>query len=153
MALPYEKSSTGDRAINEIQKVLRKFGCQQFGSMVDDERKEIRVYFKYRNRQISIPASMSGYAAMWLKEHPYSSRMRKSKIDHEREAMNVASIAVYSILRDYIKGQITAVETGILSFEGCFLGQILIGNTGKTFLELAQADQKLLPSPEVDNDA
>jgi hypothetical protein len=49
-------------------------------------------------------------------------------------AKQIGGVAVYSILRDWIKGQVTAVETGILSFEGAFLGQILLEN-GKTVEE------------------
>ena len=59
--------------------------------------------------------------------------------------MEIASVAVYSILRDWIRGQVTAIETGILSFEGAFLGQILLSN-GQTVLEHATS-QKLLPQP------
>lgn len=36
MALPYETATSGERAIGEIQKILRGFGCDQFGSMVND---------------------------------------------------------------------------------------------------------------------
>jgi hypothetical protein len=49
-------------------------------------------------------------------------------------------VAVYSILRDWIKGQITAIQTGILSFEGAFLGQILL-TSGKTVLEHVEAEK------------
>lgn len=142
MPLPYESSTAGDRALAEIQKILRQFGCTQFGSMVDDEAKEVRVMFKYRDREVVLPASMSGYAAAWLKEHPYGSRTRCTRTEHERKAMEIANTAVYSILRDWIKGQVTAIETGILSFEGAFLGQIMLPS-GKTVLEHAQGSGML----------
>ena len=57
----------------------------------------------------------------------------------------VGATAVYSILRDWIKGQTTAIETGVLSFEGAFLGQILLPS-GKTILETVE-HQKMLPAP------
>lgn len=113
MSLPYENATSGDRALGDMQKLLRRFGCNKFGSMVDDEAGE--------------------------------TRMRKSRTEHERQALDIASVAVYSILRDWIKGQITAVETGILSFEGAFLGQILLPN-GRTVLEHAER-QNLLEAP------
>jgi hypothetical protein len=143
MPLPYENSTSGDKALGEIQKLLRGFGCNKFGSMIDDDAKEIMVQFEYRGKPVSVKASISGYAGAWLREHPYSSRMRCTKIEHERKAMDVASIAVYSILRDWIKGQITAIETGILTFEGAFLGQILLPS-GQTILEHAQQSRLLL---------
>ncbi len=145
MSLPYENSTTGERALSDIQKLLRGFGCSKFGSMVDDEAKEIMVQFEYRGRPVSVRASIRGYAAAWLKEHPYTYRTKGSKTDHERKALQIASIAVYSILRDWIKGQITAIETGILTFEGAFLGQILLPS-GQTVLERLKTDN-LLPAP------
>jgi len=142
MSLPYENSTAGDKALGEIQKILRAFGCSKFGSMVDDEAGEILVQFEYRKQPVTVKASIQGYAAAWLKEHPYSSRMKKSRVEHERRALDVASIAVYSILRDWIKGQVMAIETGILSFEGAFLAQMMLPN-GKTVLDHV-AEQKLL---------
>ncbi len=144
MTLPYENATSGERALGEIQKLLRGFGCNKFGSLIDDAAGEVLVQFEYKGRQCSVKASTKGYAAAWLKAHPYSSRTRSTSAQHQRKALDIASVAVYSILRDWIKGQITAIETGILSFEGAFLGQILLGS-GKTVLEHV-ADQNLLPA-------
>lgn len=146
MGLPYENSTSGEKALGEIQKLLRGFGCNRFGSMVDDTAGEILIQFEYRERPVSVKASIKGYAAAWLKEHPYGSRMRCNRTEHERKALDIARMAVYSILRDWIKGQITAIETGILSFEGAFLGQIMLPN-GRTVLEHA-TEAKLLPGPQ-----
>lgn len=145
MTLPYSTATSGDKALGEIQKVLRAFGCSKFGSMVDDSAGELLVQFEYRGRMVSAKASTKGYAAAWLKENPWSSRMRSTRAEHERKAMDIASVAVYSILRDWIKGQVMAIETGILSFEGAFLGQILLPS-GKTILEHA-TETKLLEAP------
>jgi len=142
MTLPYENATSGDKALADIQKILNSFGCQQFGSMVDNEAKEIRIFFKWKNRQVSLSASMAGYAAAWLRHHPYSSRTRCSRAEHERKAVSTANTAVYSMLRDWVKGQVTAVEVGILSFEGAFLGQILLPS-GLTVLEHAKTSNLL----------
>lgn len=142
MALPYENTTAGNKALAELQTILRRFGCNKFGSMQDDSEGVLLVQFEYKGQMVSVKASINGYALAWLKEHPYTSRMRKSKIEHERAAKEVASVAVYSIIRDWVKGQIMAIETGVLSFEGAFLGQIMLPS-GKTVLEHAQT-QKLL---------
>lgn len=146
MTLPYENATSGERALGEIQKLLRAFGCTKFGSMIDDGEGTVLVQFVYKDRNVSVKASTKGYAAAWLREHPYGPRTKASRQQHERKALDTASVAVYSILRDWIKGQITAIETGILSFEGAFLGQILLGS-GKTVLEHV-AEQKILPALE-----
>lgn len=148
MALPYEGATSGEKAIGDIRKFLTTFGCSKFGTMTDTEKAEVMVQFEYRGRQVSVKASAKGYAAAFLKEHPWSSAMRKTRIEHERKALDVGQIAIYSILRDWIKGQITAIETGVMSFEGAFLGQILLPS-GKTVLEKIEADN-LLPAPEAE---
>jgi hypothetical protein len=153
MSLPYENATSGEKALGEMQKLLRGFGCTKFGSMSDDEAQEVLVQFEWRGRQCQVRASIRGYAAAWLKANPpkifhtdvAAGRAESKRIAAERKAMNIASVAVYSILRDWIKGQITAVETGILTFEGAFLGQILLPNTGKTVLEHVE-QTKLLPA-------
>jgi hypothetical protein len=147
MALAYENATSGEKALGEIQKLLRGFGCNKFGSMIDDEAGEILVQFEYRGRQCNVKASIKGYAAAYLREHPatvYQTDINAGRADAkrkaaDRKALDVASVAVYSILRDWIKGQIMAIETGILSFEGAFLGQILLSN-GKTVLDHALSE-------------
>lgn len=146
MSLPYENATSGDKALGDIQKLLRQFGCKKFGSFIDEDEQILTVQFVHRGKTVSIPASMRGYAAAWLQAHPYTSRMKKTKVEHERQALEKASVAVYSVVRDWVKANVTLVETGIMSFEGAFLGQILLPN-GQTILDYAQR-QDLLPGPE-----
>lgn len=147
MSLPYENATSGEKALGEIQKLLRSFGCNKFGSMIDDEAQEILVQFEWRGRQCQVRASIRGYAAAWIKAHPYNSNHRYPRKQHERRALDIASVAVYSILRDWIKGQVMAIETGILTFEGAFLGQILLPGSGNTVLE-AVFQREMLPALE-----
>ena len=140
MSLPYENASSGAAALDDIHKVLTRFGCARFGTMTDNEKGELLVQFTYRDKDVSVKASYRGYAAAWLREHPYNpSRHRRSRTEHESRATAQAKISVCSILRDWIKGQITAIEVGILSFEGAFLGQILLGD-GRTVLDHATSN-------------
>jgi len=150
MALPYSTATSGEKALGEIQKLLRAFGCNKFGSMVDDAAGELLVQFEYRRRMVSVKASTKGYAAAWLKENPWNYRRAGTEQQHRKKALDIASVAVYSILRDWIKGQVMAIETGILSFEGAFLGQIMLPS-GKTVLEHAQQGN-LLTAPQGAND-
>jgi len=138
MGLPYENATSGAGALEEVGKVLKRFGCTRFGTMTDSEAGELIVQFTARGRNVTVKASIRGYAAAWLKEHPYGPRVRATKTQHERRAMEQAEISACSILRDWIKGQITAVEVGLVSFEGAFLGQILLGS-GKTVMEHTEA--------------
>lgn len=145
--LPYENATSGERAIQDMQKILHTFGCQSFGQMMDYETGTLLVQFKWNDLRVSIPASVHGYAAAWLRHNPHTYRTRCTKVEHERKAKKIASVAVYSILRDWIKGQVTAIETGMLTFEGAFLGQILLPS-GLTVLETVNEQQLLPAAPE-----
>lgn len=134
MPLQYENATSGKTAVDDMQKILRGFGASSFGVMEDFEAKAVIVQFVWRERRVTIKASSAGYAAAWLRQHPYSLRMKVGRIDHERRAVKQAQLSVYSIIRDWIKGQVTAVEVGMLSFEGAFLGQIMLP-TGETVLD------------------
>ena len=141
--LPYENATSGDAALTELNRILTRFGCSRFGTMTDNELGELIVQFSYRQRVVSVRASFRGYAAAWLKANPYTSRTRATKQGHEAKAVAQARISVCSVLRDWVKGQVVAIETGILTFEGAFLGQILLGN-GRSVLEHVTESKVLL---------
>lgn len=139
MSLPYETSTAGEKALSELQRTLAKFGCQTFGTMTDAERGCTIVQFKWRGRTISLEASWKGYASAWLKEHPYKFTYQRSLQEHERKAMAQAQISVCSVLRDWVKGQITAVECGVMSFDCAFLPHMLLSD-GRRVADKVQAD-------------
>lgn len=146
MSLPYMNSTSGRSAIDDIRKTLIAFGCTKFAPMEDFEDGTVRIQFEHRGRMVEVTASAKGYAAAYLHEKPWNNRMRTNRAAYERKALEQGQIAVWSILRDWIKGQLTAVECGILSFDGAFLGQILLpdGRTVHSHVD----ERGLLPQPD-----
>lgn len=124
-SIPYESCVGGDQALNEIAKILAKFGCQSFGHMTDAENGKTIVQFKWRNQQISLEASWKGYAAAYKKAHPKHTDAR---------ALEIGKRAVCSCLRDWVKGQVTAVECGVMSFGAVFMPHMLLP-TGERVLD------------------
>jgi len=149
MSLPYSNSTSGRSAMDDIRKTIQAFGCSKFAPMEDFDAGKVIIQFEYRGRMVQVEASAKGYAAAWLRQNPWNSRMRRTPKEHEAQALQKGQVAVWSILRDWIKGQLTAIETGILSFEAAFLGQILLP-TGETVHQRI-ASQGLLPSPQEPN--
>lgn len=144
--VPYESATSGAAARDEITKLLRRLGCESVGFMDNFDKHEVVLQFVHRGRPVVLRASAKGWAAMYLKAHPYnSSRMRKSRADHEASALRQGFVAVNSILRDWVKGQVMAVECGVMSFEMVFVGHML-GEDGRSLLEHL-SETKLLPSP------
>ena len=145
--VPYENATSGAAARDEITKLLRRFGCESVGFMDDFEKKEILLAFRHRGRQVQLRASAKGWAQMYLKAKPYNSRYsRGARVDYEQKAMAQGLIAVNSILRDWVKGQVTAVECGILQFEAVFMPYTLT-HDGTPLLEKL-ATMNLIPQIE-----
>lgn len=144
MPIPYEGATSGAKAREEVVKILRRFGCERVGFMDEFAEQAVLLAFEHRGRPIQLRASAKGWAAAYLREHPWTAKRRCTKQEWEAKALRQGMIAVDSILRDWVKGQVTAIETGILSFEAVFLPYML-GSDGRPLYERAQ---QLLPAPQ-----
>lgn len=147
MALPYSRATAGAAALGEAEKILRKFGCSNFGTMTDWDRGVLICQFTWKERRVSIEASWRGYAEAWLKENPWGHRMRRDRKAHEMLAREAGERAVPSILRDWIKGQVTAVEMGLMPFDHAFMPHMLTHDGGR----LVDRAMVLLEAPKADN--
>jgi len=113
--------------------------------MDDFEKHEVLLAFTHRGRPVQMRASAKGWAQLYLKRHPYSyGRHRRHRVEYEQDALKQGHVAVNSILRDAIKGQVTLIECGILSFEAVFMPH-MIAPDGRPLLEHVAEH---LPKPE-----
>lgn len=142
-SIPYESCVGGDAALAEIGKILGKFGCQSFGHMTDAENGKTIVQFKWRDQQISLEASWKGYAAAYLTAHPWTSSRSGNRQAYEAKALELGRRAVCACLRDWVKGQITAVECGVMSFGAVFMPHILLP-TGERVIDRVTGPNGLL---------
>ena len=138
VAVPYENATSGDQARGEIMKILRAFGCSNIGFMDDFENHTLLLAFKHRERSVQLQASAQGWANMFMKRRPYRWQYnRKTEHDYQQAALRQGDIAVNSILRDWIKGQVTAIECGVLTFDAVFLPYMLT-NDGRPIVQRLQ---------------
>ncbi len=144
MSISYAAASTGQKAREEISRILRAFGCEFIGFMDNFDDHSVLLAFTHRGRQLQLRASAKGWAALYLKKQPWNGNRRSLRQNYEQAVLRQGHIAVNSILRDWIKGQVTAVECGILSFEAVFLPFIL-DVSGRPMLDRVI---ELLPKPE-----
>ncbi|QDZ10561.1 hypothetical protein [Devosia ginsengisoli] len=144
-SVPYASATSGVAARTEITNILRRFGCSNVGFMDDYQNHEVLLAFEHRGNRVQLRASAKGWAAMFLKAEPWTPQRRSTRQQYEQAALDKGLIAVNSVLRDWVKGQITAVETGVLSFAGVFL-PYMIAADGRPVLEHIQA-AKLLAAP------
>lgn len=134
MTLPYYKATSGAAAREDIRDMLRRFGCENVGFMENFEEQSLLLVFTHRGRKMQLKASGQGWAALYLKENPWNSRFRKSLKQYEIEVLHQGAVAVNSILRDWVKGQIMAIECGILSFDAAFM-PFMLGRDGRPLFE------------------
>ena len=76
MSVPYAHANS-EGARKEITDTLRRFGCESVGFMDDFEGKAVILAFRHRGRQVQLRASATGWAALYIKENPWSSRRYK----------------------------------------------------------------------------
>jgi hypothetical protein len=108
------------------------------------ERHELLVAFSHRRRRVQLTASAKGWAQMYLKQKTWSYSHRRNRTEYEQDILR--QVAINSILRDWIKGQVTVIGTGILSFEAVFMPFMLTAD-GLTLVDWI-SETNLLPAPE-----
>jgi hypothetical protein len=72
--------------------------------------------------------------------------MRKTRAEHEQAALRQGYVAAHSVVRDWLKAQITVIECGFAKFETMFMPYMLT-NDGRTVGERME-ETGLLPAPE-----
>ena len=142
-SIPYANATTGTQAREEVIKILRQLGAESVGFMDNFEVGEVLLAFIHRGRNVQLRASAKGWAQMYLKTEPVELHETRDPRGLRGKALRQGHIAVNSILRDWIKGQATAIECGILSFEVVFM-PLMLGGDGRPVLDRAV---ELLPPP------
>ena len=142
MSLPYEHATSGRRAIDDIKKILNRFGVDQIAEGQDFRTHTIVISFSHKDRRVKVEASAQGWCDAYIRANPYSSRMKKSLEAYQAACLEQGHMAVCSMLRDWIKGQVSAVETGLFTFETAFFGQ-LVTEDGRTVAERMKGNLQL----------
>lgn len=144
--VPYENASSGAAARDEISKLLRRFGAEKVGFMDNFDSSEVILQFVHRGRPVVLKASAKGWAALYLKSKPYSRRSRGTQTAYEQKALAQGFVAINSILRDWVKGQVTAVECGMMDFDAVFMPHMIAAD-GRSIIDHIR-QSKMLPPPE-----
>jgi hypothetical protein len=132
--MPYTYARSGKNARDEITRLLAAIGCTKIGFMDDFEQDEVILQFEHRGQTARLRASARGWAALHLSKFPHQSRMKVSKQAYEEGALTQGQIAVNSVLRDWVKGQMMAIECGMMNFNTAFAAHMVLDN-GRTVAE------------------
>ena len=151
-SIPYVHATSGVNARNKITTMLHDLGCDEVGIMDDFANRAVIVVFKYDGRHYQLKAYAAGWAAMYLKANPWRSGRHGTKADYEAKWLAQGQMAVNSMLRDWVKGQVTAIQTGLFQFHHAFLPHALT-NDGQTVIERLESPgiNLFLPPGRVDD--
>ena len=144
--IPYSGATSGDKARVEIVKLLRQMGCNKAGFFDEFETGTVLLAFEHMGRPVQLRASAKGWAAWYLKEKPHSSRYRSTVKQYETRALEQGMIAVNSILREWVKGSVSAIQGGIMPIKAVFMAH-MITNDGRTMIERV-SEHNMLPAPK-----
>ena len=150
MSVPYASATSGERARSEITRhaCCSGSGASPVGFMDEFAEGRLLLAFRWRGQSVQLRASARGWADLFLKENPWHSRRRYTKAEWHAKALDQGMIAVNSILRDWVRDKITAIETGIVELRQVFL-PYLVTATGETVAELVdRRGNQILELPE-----
>ncbi len=128
--VPYEFSNSGMRAREEIERMLNNFGCDPVTFMERSEYSKegkfhtLVLLFTFKRMNVRVNVSGQGWANFYLRRKPHTSRSHYNAEEYTQRALKQGSIAISSLLRDWVKSQLTLIETQIMSFEQAFLPHI-----------------------------
>jgi hypothetical protein len=148
--IAYASATAGHRAREETIKWLRRLHCEGIGFYDHFEEHELELHFRHRGRSHRLMVSAKGYAQGLLKQNPYNGHRRVghrrlSRTEYEQQLLEQAHIAVSSILRDWVKGAVNAIESNAMTFEAAFMPHMLTAD-GRTVLQRI-TESNLLPPP------
>ena len=103
MSAPYASANAGNHAREEITQTLRRFGCEEIGFLDQYERHEVLLHFTHRGRQVQLRASAKGWAALYLKQKPWTHWCRTPRVEYEQAALRQGHVAISSLLRDWFR--------------------------------------------------
>jgi len=122
--VPYSRANSS-KPRDEITKLLIRLGCTKVGFMDELEEHAVVLFFVHRGNPVRLKVSALGWAEMYLKDHP------KTPLP---TAIKQGLIAINSILRDWVKGMVTAIETNAFTADALFL-PFVVSPKGTTLAE------------------
>jgi hypothetical protein len=142
MGVPYAGATTGLRAREEITRLLRGFGCEiGFADKFDEH--EVLLYFKsVGGRCICGHRPRDGRGCLSRRSHGATSITARNRSGSRPRLGRGPLLLTRS--SEIGKGQTTAIETGILSFEAVFMPYMLTAD-GRPLIERVS---ELLPKPD-----
>lgn len=142
--LPYQASDVSvARSQDRIRQLFIRFGASRFSFSEEPAEGKFIINFIIRDLPVSLPFSADNVFQAYIKEKPYTSRMKRTREAYEQNLREQAGRSVYRFAEDYLKAVFTAIEFGLMTFEEAFLGSFINPSNGQRLGEalVPQLDQ------------
>jgi len=136
-----------DRSRSEIEKLLMRFGADQFAYATDEERQAAAIQFRYKGLMVRMALALPSPDDPRVAETPRGRTRAPAalRMEYERERRRR-----WRALALAIKAKLVAVEEGITTFEVEWLPYVLWGDgrtTAEHLLPAMAAGMTLPPTP------
>lgn len=127
MAFAEKTSVPVDRSRTEIEKLISKFGCTKFATMLDEHHAVIGFVARGRAVRFMLPLPDPKAEVFRFKLDRWGYKKMRTP-DQAREAFDQECRRLWRALALVIKAKLEAVESGITTFEHEFLAHFLQPN-------------------------
>ena len=142
--VPYAQASSGGRARGEVITLLRQFGCESVGFMDGFTDQSLMLAFQWRGASSCEPRRRVGQPCTSARIRGTTAGAPGKRIGSSARS----SRGWWPSTASCGKGQVTAIESGLLAFDQVFL-PYMVTDTGETVAERISKDTLLIEDRKV----
>lgn len=116
----FVQSEKATAARDEIDRSLKRIGCDAVTFTDDIEKCELRLTFQHGHTHVMVPVSARRWTDMFLRLRPWTPENRMSEQHYRENAVRQGLIAISPMLRSWLVGQVIAVENELMTFDRAF---------------------------------
>jgi hypothetical protein len=119
-ALKFVQSDRATAARTDIDRMLKRIGCNSIEFVDDIEKCELRLSFQHNNTHVVLPISAQTWTGIFLRLRPWTSDKGMSEQHYRENAARQGLMAISPMVKTWLFGQVVAVENGLVPFEVAF---------------------------------
>jgi hypothetical protein len=133
------------RSREQIEQMLQRYQCDQFGWMTDSRTNRTTIQFRCRDRMIRFQLELPRQEEFEVTQRCFKRGVRKLPAEHAAMRHEKAVRARWRAITQGIKAKLILVDYGISQFEDAFLAETIDPTSGKTVGTLIR-EGALLPA-------
>lgn len=117
------------QSASEIASLVQRYGGSRFEMRWDDRARLVGIRFAIRHERLGevpvrLMAAIDNVERIMREREPYSSRMRRSKAQWDKDTTDRAYRIAWRQLKDFVEQSLFAVETGLFPLLDAFMAHV-----------------------------